>query len=238
MCFHFSLTQKMAIIETELNATWEGAEWQPIYHASGFSFLDMPVITQEKPNLLQPMTWGLIPAWVKSTEQAQEIRSLTLNARSESLFEKPSFRKSAQQRRCLIPADGFFEWMEYNGNKYPHYIKPLSGSLFCFGGVYDQWLNPVSGEYINSFSIITTPANSLMAKIHNRKKRMPLIIPANQWQAWLSSSSDKNKVESFFIPFPDGLLHAYTISKRITDRYQDSNVPQTLESFTYPELFC
>lgn len=236
MCFHFSLTQKMSVIETELNATWEGAEWQPIYHASGFSFLDMPVVTQASPRLLQPMAWGLIPHWVKSSEQAHEMRGLTLNARSESIFEKPSFRKPAQQQRCLIPADGFFEWMEHNGNKYPHFIQMKSVPFFCFGGIYDHWLNPDTDQYVKSFSIITTRANPLMARIHNRKKRMPLVIPSNQWHDWLDPSADKKKVESYCQPLSDELLQAHTISKRITDRYQDSNVQQTHEPFIYPEL--
>jgi putative SOS response-associated peptidase YedK len=236
MCFHFSLTQKIAIIETGLRASWEGAEWQPIYHASGFSFRHMPVLTQTSPNLLQPMIWGLIPSWVKSTEQANEMRALTLNARSESIFEKPSFRKPAQNQRCLIPADGFFEWMEHNGHKYPHFITMKSDSFFCFGGLYDRWVNPNSGEIIDSFSIITTPANAMMARIHNRKKRMPLIIPRECWLEWLNPAAGKSDLEQLCVPFPDTQMQAHSISKRITDRYQDSNVPETLEPFNYPEL--
>jgi putative SOS response-associated peptidase YedK len=236
MCFHFSLTQKMSVIESALRVQWEGAEWQPVYHASGFSFLHMPVITQEAPERLQMMPWGLIPSWVKSKEQAAEIRMQTLNARSETIFEKPSFKTSIQKQRCLIPADGFFEWMEHKGKKYPHYIQLSSSELFCFGGIYASWLDVRSGELLESFSIVTTEANALMAKIHHTKKRMPLILAAQDRKRWLDRETDHDTLIDLMKPFPDNDLKATTICKRITDRHQDSNVPEVLTEMKYPEL--
>jgi putative SOS response-associated peptidase YedK len=236
MCFHYSLTQKMSVIESALRVQWEGAEWQPVFHASGFSFLHMPVITQENPDRLKMMQWGLIPSWIKSKEQATEIRMQTLNARSETIFEKPSFKNSIQKQRCLIPADGFFEWMEHNGKKYPHHIQSSTSEIFCFGGIYASWLDVESGELLESYSIITTEANALMARIHNTKKRMPLIISTQDRIKWLDTEMSTDKLIDLMKPFPDMGLKATTISKRITDRYQDSNVPEVLTEMKYPEL--
>jgi putative SOS response-associated peptidase YedK len=226
----------MSVIETALRVQWEGAEWQPVFHASGFSFRHMPVITQENPDRLKMMPWGLIPSWVKSKEQATEIRMQTLNARSETIFEKPSFKTSIQKQRCLIPADGFFEWMEHNGKKYPHYIQLSTSEVFCFGGIYARWLDVQSGELLESYSIVTTEANALMARIHNTKKRMPLIITAQDRMKWLDTEVSTDKLIDLMKPFPDMGLKAATISKRITNRSQDSNVPEVLTEMNYPEL--
>jgi putative SOS response-associated peptidase YedK len=226
----------MSVIESALRVQWEGAAWQPVYHASGFSFLHMPVITQEDPDRLRTMQWGLIPAWVKSKEQAAEIRMQTLNARSETIFEIPSFKNSIQKQRCLIPADGFFEWMEHNGKKYPHYIQLSSSEIFCFGGIYASWLDVQSGELLESYSIVTTEANALMARIHNTKKRMPLIISAQDRMKWLDTEMSADKLIDSMKPFPDMGLKATSIVKRITDRYQDSNVQEVLTEMKYPEL--
>ena len=236
MCFHYSITQKMASIEDKLRVNWEGQEWQPVYHASGFSFLQMPVITQADPKYVQLFNWGLIPSWVKTKMDADKLKAQTLNARSETAFEKPSFRSGIKYNRCLIPADGFFEWMDVNKKKYPHYIFMKNQELFCFGGIYANWTDRFTGELIQSFSILTTDANPMMEKIHNSKKRMPVIIPSNDYEHWLDNNLMPKDIQQFFKPFPESEMAYHTISKLITSRVDNSNVPEVVEPCNYPEL--
>ena len=236
MCFHFSLTIDIASIESALDVVVDDSVWQPVYHADGFTFLKMPVITQEDPSRLQLFKWGLIPSWVKTNDDAEKLRAQTLNARSETVFEKPSFRTAIRRQRCLVPADGFFEWMDVGGKKYPHYIYMKGHSLFTFGGLYEQWADKATGELIQTFSIITTEANPLMARIHNLKKRMPVIVSEENRSQWLDKNAPNESIQDLCSPYPDADMEYHTISKRITSRSEDSNVPETLLPFTYEGL--
>ncbi len=236
MCFHYSLTVERAQIEIQLHAVWDDAPWQPVFHANGFQFPNMPVITQEAPTRIRKLQWGLIPAWVKDAASANEIQSKTLNARAETLFEKPSFRSSILHQRCLVIADGFFEWMEYQKKKYPHYIYLKQHRLFCFAGIYSNWIDEATGEMITSFSIITTDANPMMQRIHNTKKRMPLIIEEKDFHRWLSPDINREEIGILLQPFGDRDMEGHTISRLITSRTQDSNVAEVTEEFIYPEL--
>ncbi len=235
MCFHYALTKEKAEIEIQLGVHWDD-EWTPVFHADGFTFLQMPVITQKQPGSVQLFNWGLIPHWVKTKADADKLKTQTLNARSETVFEKPSFRSYIANNRCLVIADGFFEWMDFQKKKYPHLIQMQGRQLFCFAGIYANWVDKTTGELINSFSILTTDANPMMEKIHNLKKRMPVIIPPSQYKKWLSPDLKKEEIQSFFTPYPQENMQYHTISKRITSRTEDSNVPETLTSFSYPEL--
>ncbi len=218
----------MAKIEDALQVNWEGQEWQPVYHADGFTFLKMPVITQEDPRHIQLFNWGLIPSWVKTKVDADKLKAQTLNARSETVFEKPSFRSSIKQQRCLIPADGFFEWMDVLGKKIPHYIFIKGKKIFCFAGIYSCWTDKETGELMQTFSILTTAANPMMERIHNLKKRMPVIVNPSKYQDWLQQGITTETINSFFQPYPEEAMDFYPISKRITSRTEDSNVPETI----------
>ena len=235
MCFHYALTKEKAEIEIQLGVQWDD-EWKPVYHASGFSFLQMPVISQKQPGQVQLFNWGLIPHWVKTKADADKLKTQTLNARSETVFDRPSFRSYIPNNRCLVIVDGFFEWMDFQKKKYPHFIQIKNGDLFCFAGIYSSWVDKTTGEFINSFSILTTDANPMMEKIHNLKKRMPVIIPTHQFKKWLSPDLTKEEIQTFFSPYPDEQMQQHTISKRITSRTDNSNVPETIEQLTYPEL--
>lgn len=236
MCFHYSLTKERTEIEIQLGIYFQD-DWQPIYHANGFSFLKMPVITQDNPSIIQQFSWGLIPAWVQSKADADKLKAQTLNARSETVFEKPSFRSSITHKRCLILADGFFEWMDFNKKKYPHYIHLKPESVFCFAGIFSSWVDKETGELLHTFSILTTKANLLMSKIHNSKQRMPVIVSPKFYNLWLNAESSKSDIQSLLLkPYPDADMNAYTISKLITSRSENSNTLSVIEPFDYPEL--
>jgi putative SOS response-associated peptidase YedK len=201
---------------------------------SGFTFPELPLLLSESPDCFRRGSWGLIPAWVDAADKAKKMREGCLNARSESVFQLPSFRNVISKKRCVIPVTGFFEWMSFAGNKYPHYIFPKDEPYFSFGGIYDEWKNPETGILLRTFSIVTTPANERMAEIHNTKKRMPLILSMNQIDAWLDPSLAVNEIEKMMRPFAVAGMQDYPISKnRLLAGDTDETVLTPVE---YPEL--
>ena len=235
MCYHYSLGQPQEAISKVLPAEWE-MPFEPIYHISGFAFAPMPVITQQEPHKVQAYQWGLIPHWVKTAAEAQKIRAQTLNAKAETLFEKPAFRTYVMHNRCLVLSDGFFEWMDYKQKKYPHFVHLKNNELFAFAGLYAHWTDKETGEIFRTFTIITTDANPLMAKIHNTKKRMPVILRQGQWSTWLDPTLNKEQIADMLLPCTDAEMEAHTVSKLITTRGADTNVPEVIQEEVYPEL--
>ncbi|MCX6743742.1 MAG: SOS response-associated peptidase, partial [Candidatus Parcubacteria bacterium] len=168
-------------------------------------------------------------------DKAKEIRFKTLNSRAETLFGKVSFREPARKHRCLILADGFFDWQEYKGKKYPYYIYLKSKEPFAFAGIWDEWLNLDNIKKIKTVSIITTDANDLVAKIHNIKQRMPVILSKVEERQWLGCLDD-NEIKGMLDPYPAKEMTVYTISKLLTTRGADHNVPEVLDKFEYKNL--
>jgi putative SOS response-associated peptidase YedK len=214
------------------NDDWDGC----IYRLSGFSFAKVPVLTSEDPDKVQAFNWGLIPKWSKDEEQANELKIHTLNARSETVFEKPSFRSSISKKRCLLFVKGFHEWREFNKKKYPYYIHLKDQEVFTLGGIYESWVNKETGELFNTTSIITTEANPLMEKIHNSKKRMPLILTGDAMQQWIDPTINKERITDLMRPFDEKKMLAYTISKLITSRKEDPNQEKVKKEFVYEDL--
>lgn len=242
MCYNISYLEKRA----ERVAKHYGAAFDPqsrqlqFFSVSGFVHPQLFVVTQEEPARIQPYTWGLIPAWCKDEEQAQQMMGRTLNAVGETAFEKPSFRVSIARKRCLVIASGFYEWHTLNNKKYPFYIYMKNSPFFSMGGIYEHWTNKLTGELLHTFSVITTPANKLLTRIHNSKKRMPLILQQENEKLWINPGLEKEEVKALMQPLPDGILAAHSISKLITDRRKNSNVPEVQEPHEYEELkvFC
>jgi putative SOS response-associated peptidase YedK len=235
MCFHNKLSKKALEIQNRYKAQFN-EPFEPIYHASGFSHPKWAVITSENTSEINQYYWGLIPFWVKSTAQAKELRVSTLNAKSETVFELPSFRSVIGKKRCIVISDGFYEWMDVNKKKYPFHIGMKGGEIFSMAGIYDNWVDKETGEEIKTFSILTCEANPLMAKIHNTKKRMPLILPHEIEMDWLKNGLAKDEIKSFFHQFPEEGMEAWSISKRITSRSENPNVPEVFEKYDYLEL--
>jgi len=206
------------------------------FTASGFTHPEWPVITADKPNEFQFYQWGLIPKWTPNAELAKQFRTNNLNAKSETIFEKRSFNRPIKSQRCLIPVTGFFEWRDVNKKKYPYHIHLKHEEIFCLGGIYDEWVNRDTGEIFNTFAIVTTEANPLMAKIHNLKQRMPLILAKQNTKDWLIPNLQETDIKALMKPLDESLMTAYTISKRITSRKENPDAPETLQPFIYPEL--
>jgi putative SOS response-associated peptidase YedK len=164
--------------------------------------------------------WGLLPSWVKDPKKF----TLLINARGESLSDKPAFRAAMKRRRCLIPADGFYEWKGGGPRKQPYYIRAKSGEPFAFAGLWETWTGP-NGEELETAAIVTTAANKTLAPIHDR---MPVIVPPDQFDLWLDNSTeDVAAVAALIHPAPENLLEAYPISTDV-NRVANDN-PKLLE---------
>jgi putative SOS response-associated peptidase YedK len=237
VCYFSSLSVGFKIIEDRFGVKFIQTEaFQPVYSASAFTFPALPVISNEDPDHIGFMQWGLVPFWVKDWESAQSIREKTLNARSETILDKPAFRQAAQSKRCLVLADGFFEWRHIASKTYPYYIRLKSHEPFAFAGIWDGWANPETGEHLKTFSVITTRANSLLEQIHNTKKRMPVILPRDQEKRWLENGQEREVIQSMLQPFDPAEMEAYPVSRRVNQLGFNLSDAQVLEKQEYPDL--
>jgi putative SOS response-associated peptidase YedK len=169
-------------------------------------------------------------------DTAMKVRTQTLNAKSETVFEKPSYKFSIHKKRCMVVSTGFYEWQDCNKKKYPYFIRLKSSDIFALAGIYSHWVDKSTGELFRTFSILTTHANPLMARIHNLKERMPVILLPERERDWLNPDLTDEQIKTFFPGIDERLMDAYTISKLITSRTENSNVPAVQEKFSYPEL--
>jgi putative SOS response-associated peptidase YedK len=174
------------------------------------------VIANNQPDRLDFFVWGLIPSWAKDPS----IGNRMINARAETLTEKPSYRNAFKRRRCLIPASGFYEWRQEPGqkSKTPMYIRMASGDPFAFAGLWEVWNSP-DGSQVLSCAIITTEPNTLMADIHNR---MPVIIPSSDYTQWLDPNEVKpEKLQGLLKPYEPAGMEAYPVSKLVNSPEND-----------------
>lgn len=179
------------------------------YHVNAFNFPECPVITAS--SQMQAFNWGLIPFWIRTEADAGEMRKMTLNARADTLFQKPSFREPIMRRRCLIPSTGYFEWRHEGNKKIPYYIFLKEEEIFSMAGIYDTWLDKSTGKECHTFSIITTDANALTDYIHNTKHRMPAILSTEDEETWLSPDLSKDEIASLLRPYKAEQMDAYEI---------------------------
>jgi putative SOS response-associated peptidase YedK len=240
MCFHNSLTASPAELLKRYGVT-KGekiATFEPIYHANAFAYMLWPVLTAQRPDTFQLMAWGLVPRWARSLDEACDLRSQTLNAKVETLAEKPSFKHALQQsQRCIIPSSGFFEWRTVGKKKIPYFICLKDAPIFSMAGLWETWVNPEQAdERWHTFSIVTTEANALMATIHNTKRRMPLILTPENESIWLKINISDEEMAAILTPLPDELLVAHTIGGQINNKNGQSNIPEVTKFVHYSEL--
>ncbi len=170
----------------------------------------MPVIKSGNsgPPVMALMKWGLVPFWAKDPKIGYRL----INARDDGIFDKPTWRKSILRRRCLVPADGFYEWKASKEGKVPFFIHPKQVDIFSFAGIWDLWKDS-EGRELESYSIITTNPNKEMTKIHDR---MPVILSPDDEAAWLDGSLDSRvDLEQFLHPYSDGFLEMYEVSDEV-----------------------
>lgn len=177
---------------------------------------DLAVITNDEPGVLNHYRWGLIPSWSKDPSVGNRM----INAKSESILEKASFKVPFQNQRCLVPADGFFEWRK-DRNKTPYRFTLADGSPFAFAGIWDQWKNP-GGVTIRTFSILTTEPNELTGRIHTR---MPVMLKREDERTWLESR-DERELLSLLRPYPAEEMKSYAVSRLVNSVNND--IPEVI----------
>jgi len=184
MCFFSKQTKKAVELEHRFNAKFrDTSSYVPSIQYNGFEHPKTPIITNLESDKIELFSWGLIPYWAKD----ESIRKNTLNARIETINEKPSF-KSSINKRCLVLTEGFYEWQWLNSKgtqKQKYLVTFPNEELFAFAGLWSEWTDKSTGEIVNTYTILTTQANELMSKIHNSKKRMPVMLAKENEMAWL-----------------------------------------------------
>lgn len=190
MCGRFTVKSSKEELEKAFDAHFERNE-QPLFVDALPSFY-LPVIKQNTRDKINLLKWGLIPSWAKDPK----IGGRLINARAETIDEKPSFKNSFSNRRCLVLADAFYEW---NENHKPFEIKMKNHSPFAFAGIYDIW-NDAEGRPLETFSIITTTPNNKVGKIHDR---MPVILESGLYNSYLNDLSKVNDIKRMLVPISD-----------------------------------
>jgi putative SOS response-associated peptidase YedK len=192
-------------------------------------------VANDRPDRFEHFVWGLIPSWAKDAS----IGNRMINARAETLAEKPAFRTALRRRRCLVIADGFYEWKPEPGGgkkpvKTPMYIRMRDARPFAFAGLWDTWRDPAGGgSEVRSCTIVTTSPNDLMKDIHDR---MPVIVPPERYRDWLEKGElDPNLVSSMLDPYPPEQMEAYAVSTYVNSPKNDGE--KCIESMTKETLF-
>ncbi|MFO7889912.1 MAG: SOS response-associated peptidase [bacterium] len=232
---HYSLHKEPKFLEKRFSAVFD-RDFQKVYHVSAFDNPLMPVITNHTPDKFSFLYWGLIPFWLKDKKQIKQIRTKTLNARAETLFNKPSFKIPIRKKRCLIVADGYFEWREVAGKTYPYYIHKKDNDTFTLAGIWDEWTDEENTEILRTFSMISIEANPFIKEINNRHQRMPVILPEKDEKKWIRSDLEEKDIKSMLKTYDENDLDAYPVKQLIGKKNVDSNIPEILEKYYYNEL--
>jgi putative SOS response-associated peptidase YedK len=214
MCGRFTLTVDPAQLKDAFNGTDFPAQFAPRFNIAP----SQPVLTipNDGRNRADFFVWGLIPSWAKDPS----IGNRLINARGETLAEKPSFRGNYKYKRCLVLADGFYEWKAQPGTKtkIPHFIHLKDRQPFAFAGLWDEWISP-DGSQIRTCTIVTTEPNELMASIHNR---MPVILPADAYVQWLDTKArTPESLQALIKPYPASEMAAYPVSTLVNSPSND-----------------
>lgn len=217
MCGRYTLTRKEGEIAEHV-AVQESLRFEPRYNIAPTQ--TVPVVVSDGDRTLRNLRWGLIPFWSKDIS----IGARMINARSETLSEKPSFRKLFEGRRCLVPADGFYEWVKTGGGKAPVRIRLATKGLFCFAGLWDSWRSP-DGSELQSFTVITTTANELLRPVHDR---MPVILKEKDFDLWLNPTERrKEALQPLLRSFQSEEMEYYPVSTLVNSPRNDD--PKCIE---------
>jgi putative SOS response-associated peptidase YedK len=213
MCGRFTLTTEIDRLEERFSFKATNLSFKPRYNVAPSQQV-LTVINNEGGSRAGFLHWGLIPSWAKE----KSIGDRMINARAETVAEKPSFKRALQKRRCLILADGFYEWKKEGKKKTPMFITLKSREPFAFAGLWETW-RPPEGEPIHSCTIITTTPNALMESIHSR---MPVILSRKAEAVWLERTlEDPQKLLPLLAPYPDKEMEAYAVSLAVNSPRND-----------------
>ena len=214
MCGRYRLSRRKQLIEEYFDTAGD-EDWNPRYNIAPTQ--PVPVIRQHPKEPRRDMSllrWGLIPSWAKDASGSAR----TINARSETVATLPAFRDPFKSRRCLIPADGFYEWQRSGSTKQPYCFEVNNGRLFAFAGIWDRWKDP-TGQWVKSCSILTTTPNAVTSPVHDR---MPVILDPANYNLWLDPGmTDIPTVAEMLKPFDARLMRSYPVSNRVNHVQND-----------------
>ena len=227
MCGRYRLSRSKQIVEEYFEAASESDEdWAPRYNIAP----TQPVATIRQAGasrILSMMRWGLVPSWATDLSIGAQL----INGRSETALTKPAFRDAFRARRCLIPADGFYEWKKSGKQRHPFHFGMKDGSIFAFAGLWDRWKSP-NGQLIDSCSILTTAPNKLLNDVHDR---MPVILPPRHYQTWLTAPvTESERLAEILVPFDAALMARYPVSSLVNGAKNDS--PECAQEVSNPEV--
>lgn len=226
MCGRYRLSRRAEILASYLYAEYEGMDWEARYNIAPTQ--SVPVIRRDARESVRHaslMRWGLVPNWAKD----MSVGASMINARSETAAEKPAFRELLQCRRCLIPADGFYEWQKSGKSKQPYCFEMMQRGPFAFAGLWDSWPAP-DETALESCTILTTTSNQLLADIH---ARMPVILPTASYDLWLDPGfRDTAATTEMLKPYDAGLMRRYAVSTRVNNVANDE--PKCSEPMEVP----
>ena len=219
MCGRFTLTSDQDSFGDRFSFTGFDLGWVPSFNIAPTQEV-LTVTNDGSENHPELMRWGLVPSWAKDPK----IGNRMINARSETLTEKPSFRTAFKRRRCLIPADGFYEWKREGKAKKPMLITANPGGLFAFAGLWETWKQP-DDSWLLTCAIITTSANEFMKSIHDR---MPVILPREFEASWLDPEErDTAMLSELLLPYDSDRMEAYEVSTLVNS--PRNNFPEVIE---------
>jgi putative SOS response-associated peptidase YedK len=212
MCGRYTLTISADKLAEQFRAIFSSSlGYSPRYNAAPSQKL--PVITNQEPGQINLYRWGLIPHWAKDIS----IGNKMINARSETIIEKPSFKTPFKKQRCLVLADGYYEWKKSGSAKVPFRITLKDEKAFAIAGLWESWRDE-KGEEIRSFTIITTAANPFLAEIH---ERMPVILPPESTAKWLDNKLSQDEALSLLQPYPEKNFQVYQVSPMVNSPVND-----------------
>jgi putative SOS response-associated peptidase YedK len=229
MCGRFTLATPADEIREELGLDDAGEDWPARYNIAPQQ--DILIVGRTEEDLLRPgwARWGLVPFWARDPKIGQRM----INARAESLLSKPAFRDALRARRCLIPADGFYEWRRVAGGKQPVRFHLADDRLFTFAGIWDRWKD-ADGTSLFTCAIITTAPNDAVRPVHDR---MPVIVPREAREAWLDPSADDDSLIGVLKPYPGTDLIGYAVSARVNSvANDDADCIEPFEERPEPQL--
>jgi putative SOS response-associated peptidase YedK len=227
MCGRYSLFTPRADLEERFGATFESS-FEPTYNAAPGQ--ELPVIRNDAPDTVQRLSWGFVPEWANDPDD----RSKPINARAETVADKPTFREAYERRRCLVPADGFYEWSDRDGSKRPYRVAFEDDRPFAMAGVWEAWegtrTQTALGDFgdgdedrtrrIESFAVLTTEPNEVVGDLHHR---MAVVLAPDAEERWLAGET----VPDLFDPYPGDEMHAYPVSTRVNSPANDG--PELIE---------
>jgi putative SOS response-associated peptidase YedK len=215
MCGRFTNRAKPEQIKKEFKVGNKNSVFfEPRFNIAPAQMVNV-VLAPESERILSQLKWGLVPSWSKDAPTSKGL----INARAETLTEKPSFREAFKSHRCIIPASGFYEWQKKGtGAKQPFYFYLKEKEVFGFAGLWEEWLDKQTGELLETCTIITTEANEILKAVHDR---MPVILMAESYDEWLDTKvKDTNRLQELLKPYPAKEMSSHAVSRSV-------NIPET-----------